>query len=306
MNVRQLKAFKTVIDRGSITQAAEIFNITQPAMSSMIATLEADVGFALFERAKGRIRPTPEALKLYEDVERALTGFDKVVRSACDIRDLRTGQLRIASLPGPSFGFLPRIVAAFHGAYPEVIVSLQTRSSVQVTEWIEAQLFDIGLAELPVDKPAIEVEPMALACVCVLPAGDPLQRLEVITPQDLRERPFISLNPDHLTHRRLKAAFEAAGLTWQPRMECQLFAPACSLAAEGVGATVVDPFTAEDFADRGIVTRPFHPPILHDIGILYPALRPRSRLAEAFASLLKRELARFVRPEPRAVERADA
>lgn len=302
MNVRQLKAFKTVMDRGSITQAAEIFNITQPAMSSMIATLEADVGFALFERTKGRIRPTPEALRLYEEVEKALTGFDKVVRSASDIRDLRTGELRIASMPGPSFGFLPRIVASFHRAYPEVIVSLHTRSSLQVKDWIESQLFDIGLAELPVDRPAIEVEPMAMACVCVLPAGDPLQRLDVITPRDLLGRPFISLNPDHLTHRRLKAAFEAADMPWQPQMECQLFAPACSLAAQGVGVTVIDPFTAEDFADRGVVIKPFHPPILHDIGILYPALRPRSRLAKEFASLLKRELARFVRPEERRPE----
>ena len=302
MNVRQLKAFKTVMDRGSITQAAATFNITQPAMSSMIAALEADVGFALFERSKGRIRPTPEALSLYEEVEKALTGFDKVVRTAYDIRDLRTGQLRIASFPAPSFGFLPRIVAAFHRAYPEVTVSLQTRSSPQVNDWIESQLFDIGLAELPVDRPAIEVEPMAVACVCILPAGDPLRRLDTITPPDLQGRPFISLNPDHVTHRRLKAAFEAAGVPWQPQMECQLFAPACSLAAQGIGVTVVDPFTAEDFADRGIVVRPFEPAILHDMGILYPALRPRSRLAEAFADLLKRELARFVQPESRAAE----
>lgn len=294
MNIRQLKAFKTVIDHGSITQAAEVFNITQPAMSNMIAALEADVGFSLFERTQGRVRPTPEAFSLYEEAEKALTGFDKVIRSAGDIRDLRTGQLRIASMPGPSFGFLPRVVALFHKAYPEVVVSLQTRSSLQVKDWIESQLFDIGLAELPVDSSAIEVEPLQMRCVCVLPEDNPLRHKRVIKPKDLEAHPFISLNPDHMTHRRLMNAFEAAGVPWRPQVECQLFAPACSLAAQGVGIAVVDPFTAEDFSGRGIVTRPFKPAIMHDIGILYPASQPRSRVTEEFALILKRELDRFL------------
>ena len=294
MNVRQLKAFKTVVDYSSITEAAEVFSITQPAMSNMIATLEADVGFALFERTHGRIRPTPEALSLYDEVEKAIAGFEKVIQSVGDIRGLRTGQLRIASMPGPSFGFLPRIVALFHKAYPDVLVSLQTRSSSQVKDWIESQLFHIGLAELPVDTSAINVEPLTMRCVCVLPENNPLRRKRIITPQDLQGDPFISLNADHMTYRRLKNAFEAAGVPWQPQVECQLFAPACALAAQGVGITVVDPFTAQDFAGRGIVTRPFEPSIMHDIGILYPASQPRSRVTAEFALILKGELARFL------------
>ena len=290
MKLRQLQAFKIVLDEGSITLAAERFGITQPAMSTLIGKLEEEIGFALFDRHKGRLRPTPEAIRFHEEVDQALSGFDKVSRTARDIRDLNTGHLRIASYPGVSFGLLPQVIAEFSRQHSDVRLSLQTRSSVQVQEWLASQLFDIGIAELPIDHPAIDVEPIILDCVCVLPADHPLTSLEAIAPRDLTHYPVISLNPDHMTHFRLKAAFEAAGVAWRPFVECQLFASACALVAEGVGITLADPFTADDFKTRGVELRPFTPAIPFDIGLLYPSLRPRSMLTVAFEKLLKKRL----------------
>ena len=104
MNLRQLQAFKIVLDEGSITYAAERFGITQPAMSNLIGNLEGEIGFALFDRHKGRLRATPEAMQFSDDVDQVLNSFDKVVRTARDIRDLNRGQLRIASFPRTFIG----------------------------------------------------------------------------------------------------------------------------------------------------------------------------------------------------------
>ena len=290
MKLRQLQAFKTVLDEGSITLAAKRFGITQPAMSTLIAKLEDEIGFSLFDRHKGRLRATPEAVRFHEEVDQALNGFDKVARTARDIRDLSIGQLRVASFPGLSLEFLPRVVAEFVRKHPDVNLSLQTRSSIQVKEWLASQLFDIGIAELPVDHPAVEVEPFSVDCVCALPDQHPLTQLDIVTPAEIATYPFISLNPDHMTHFRLKRVFEMMGIPWQPHVECQLFAPTCSLVAQGVGVSIIDPFTATDFKDRGIVIRPFEPTIPFDIGILYPALRPHSLLTDKFSELLKSAL----------------
>jgi DNA-binding transcriptional LysR family regulator len=294
MNLRQLQAFKAVMHEGTVTQAAHLMGVTQPAISSMIANLEQDVGFALFRRHKGRVHPTPEALHLFDEVEKALSGMDKVLRAARDIKDLSVGQLQVASLPGPSLVFLPRVVAEFIEARPGVTVSLQTRSSLQIKEWIAAQLYDIGLAELPVDDPAIEVEALSFNCVCVMPAGHALAREEVITPHHLSGLPIIALSRDHMTHFRLRDAFLAAGVPWSPRCECQLFAPACSLVAGGAGIAVVEPITAANYADRGLVSRPFEPRIPFDIGLLYPAMRPRSNLAREFTVLLRERFSPYL------------
>ncbi len=113
MNLRQLQAFKAVMNEGTLTQAADIMAVTQPAVSSLIANLEQSVGFPLFKRHKGRIHPTPEAEHFYEGVEKVLSAVEKATRSALEIRDLELGYLRIASMPGLSLVFLPRVVARF-------------------------------------------------------------------------------------------------------------------------------------------------------------------------------------------------
>ncbi len=79
MKYKQMLAFRMVMLSGTVTQAAERLNISQPAVSNLIASLEQHFGFPLFERRKGRLSPTPDALHIYEDVARALSGFENSV-----------------------------------------------------------------------------------------------------------------------------------------------------------------------------------------------------------------------------------
>ncbi len=290
MNLRQIEAFKAVMTEGSVTQAAVALGVTQPAVSCLIANLESSMGFMLFKRHRGRFQPTGEAETFLEEAERLLASHGRAVRAARDIREMKSGSLRIAALPAVSMNFMPKLVADFIRGRPQVKVSLQTRSSVQIREWISAQLFDVGFAELPADDPAIDLEPLSVDCLCAIPEAHALARKPQITPADLDGEPLIVLNPDHSAHYQLKAAFERDGVVWAPHIECHLFAPGCMLAAEGAGIAVVDPFTAHDFSGRGLVFRPFVPSIPYDIGLIYPALRPRTRLATEFASELKSAL----------------
>ena len=290
MNMRQIEAFRAVMTEGSVTQAAAALGVTQPAVSCLIANLEESMGFMLFKRHRGRFQPTGEAEIFLDEAERLLASHGRAVRAARDIRDLKAGSLRVAALPAVSRNFMPKLIADFVRDRPDVRVSLQTRSSVQVREWLSAQLFDIGFAELPADDPAIDIDPLSFDCVCALPADHRLAAKSHITPRDLEGEPLIVLNPEHSAHYQLKAAFEADGVPWAPYIECHLFAPGCRLAAEGAGIAVVDPFTAFDFAGRGLAFRPFEPRIPYELGLIYPALRPRSRLAVAFAAALKSAL----------------
>lgn len=294
MQIRQLKALRAVIATGTTTQAAEFLNVTQPAISNLIASLERELGFELFERSKGRLTPTPEAFRLAEEAEKTISSFNRITEVARDLRDLKAGQLRIACLPGLALDFLPRVIAKFLKEKPDVTASLQIRSSARVKEWVAAQYLDLGVAELPADDPAIECEPLEMQCVCVLPERHPLAKKKVITPHDLDGVPFVALNRDHMTFFRISNAFEAANAKFNVKVEAQLFSPACVLVAEGVGVSLVDPVSAKVHARRGITTRPFQPPIPFDIGLMYPAYRPRSLLVQNFVSLLRIELADYV------------
>ncbi len=298
MNIRQIEAFRAVMKQGSVTQAAAIMGITQPAVSALIANLEESMGFLLFDRQNGRFHPTGEALAFLEDAERVMTSHNRAVRSARDIRDLKSGALRIAALQAISMNFLPKLIARFVADRPDVKVSLQTRSSTQIREWNSVQFFDIGIVELPTDNPTFECETLSFDCLCVLPAAHPLAQKAIITPGDLANEPLIALNPEHATHFQLKAVFESEGLTWAPHIESFLFAPACRMAAEGAGIAIVDPFSASDFAHLGLVGRPFAPRIPYDLGLIYPALRPQTRLVKAFVKALKSELLELLPDNP--------
>jgi len=294
MQIRQLKALHAVISTGTTTQAADLLNVTQPAISTMINNLEEELGFVLFERARGRLVPTPEALWLYEEAERTISSFSRVGEVARDLRDLRRGQLKIACLPGPAIEFLPRVMAEFLRDKPHLTASLQIRPSDKVKEWISSHYLDLGIAELPIDDPAVEYEVLAMRCVCVMSETHPLAEKSSLTPADLDGVPVISLNRDHVTFFRISSAFEAAGAKLNTRIEAQLFAPACIFAAEGLGVALVDPISAKAHAGRGIAIRPFHPAIPFDIGLMYPAHRPRSRLVKAFVGLLKTRLSEIL------------
>ena len=108
LNYRQLETFRAVMLSGSASRAAELLDITQPAVSRTIAELEKGVGFVLFERIKGRLVTTPEAQMLLNEVEKSFVGLDRIRAEAARIRDFGAGSLRIASLAALGSTLVPR------------------------------------------------------------------------------------------------------------------------------------------------------------------------------------------------------
>ena len=197
MKYKQMLAFRMVMLTGSVSQAAERIHISQPAVSNLILSLEQHFGFKLFERRKGRLIPTPDAHHIYENVSEALLGFEKVSQSAHNIRDHKSGSLRIASMPGV-YGatFMPDVVSEFLADRDDISVNLQIQPSLKIQRWISSDLYDIGIAELPLIHSGIESEEFNFKCVCVLPEGHSLLKHETLTPKELDNEPFISLNAD--------------------------------------------------------------------------------------------------------------
>jgi DNA-binding transcriptional LysR family regulator len=105
--------------------------------------------------------------------------------------------------------------------------------------------------------------------------------------------PFFSLFKEHLIYLRVANAFAAANTHWNVVAECRFFASACAFVSQSWGACIVDPITANDFARRGLLVRPFRPSIMYDIGILLPVRRPQSRLTRDFVVEVERELQVF-------------
>jgi len=289
MNLRQLEAFRAVMMTGSVTHAAASLYLSQPAVSRLIADLERSVGFKLFERVKGSTPlPTPEAEAFLQEVERSFLGLQVLKQAATDIRNFRTGQLRIACLPALATGFVPDVIKAFRQTNPAVRVQLQTRSSSTVRLWVAAQQFDMGLATPGGEVQSVTAESFMISRgVCVLPANHPLTSLDIIRPEDLRGEAFISLALEDPARPKVDRIFEEAHVERNIVVETQYAMTICGLVQRGVGCSILNPISAGDFSERGVVLKPFEPEVRFEYMLYLPAHRPPSRVASTFIEMLK-------------------
>jgi len=295
LSFRQLQTFVEVMRAGSVSEAGRALGRTQPAVSAMIAGLEREVGFPLFERERGRLVAKPEAYYFREEAEFLLERLTRSTRTLRDIGNLEKGTLRIACNPAASSFFMPRVLADFLRDKPEIEASLMMRSSPVVTDWIASQQYDIGFAETPQPRQTINSEVFAFPCVCALPKDDPLAARKTISPADLDGRPMAMLFDDHSISLQTRQAFDDAGARLNKRFELRTFLPALQLVSEGLCYTICEGLSAishqESFGEASsLVFRPFKPDCHLKMSLLTPANRPLSMLVESFAEALRAEV----------------
>jgi DNA-binding transcriptional LysR family regulator len=290
MDVKQLEAFRSVVDRRSVTAAAQAVGLTQPAVSAQIARLEATVGFALFERVGRNLKPTPEGLLFYAEATRVLDELDRLQATTERIRQGELGRLVIASHPWASTALLPQVVAGFLSRRPGVEMRLIARHSDVISQLLNSESFDVGIAEAPIDSTALSINRHSMRCVAILPADHPLRERTVLTPALLSGLPMVGAARNLQLQTRVAEVFSEAGAQARSVVEAELFASMCALVGAGVGWALVDPLSARRFEHLGIVVRPFRPAVNYEICVFHHRDREPSRLASSFIELLEAEL----------------
>lgn len=288
MFVRQLEAFRATMVAGTVSGAAVLLGISQPAVSRLLGRLERELKLTLFDRGKGRLAPTAEARILFDQVERTFVSVDKIRETAADIGAAHAGHLHVSALPAVGLGFVPAAIAEFHRAHPQVTVTFEVNLSARVEEAVAAQRVDFGIAEFPFSRTGLTTETLCRAQeYLVVPEGHPLAARAHVRPADLRDMPFIALTREQVGRHLVDRMFHRAGVSRRLVAETQVNAVVCELVRGGLGVGLVDAFTCADFVGRGIVAVPFRPRIDFRLGILYPTHRPLSRVARAFLALLR-------------------
>jgi DNA-binding transcriptional LysR family regulator len=291
MDVRLLEAFRAVVDHRSVTAAAGALGVTQPAVSTQIARLEEAIGFALFERSGGRLKPTPEGMLFYAEATRVLGEVDRLQATTVQIREGQAGRLAIASHPWAAISLLPRLVSQFLAERPGVSVRMISRHSDVVSQLLPSESFDIGIAELPIDEASVTVARYQMRCVAILPPRHPLASRKLLTPTLLAGHPMVGPARSLQLPPKINAVFAAAGVPISAVVEAEFLASLCGLVAAGTGWSLVDPLSAESFSHLGLVARPFEPAILYEVGVFHRRDREPSMLAAAFLELLENKLA---------------
>lgn len=283
LGVRALTTLAEVIRTSSATEAGRNLGMTQPAVSRIIAQIEASVGFELFYRDRGRLVPTKDGLMLAAEVDLALAGLARVDSLISDIAASSVGELRVVAPPSFAEGLLPEIVASFLAKFPGVRFSLDSRTTETAKAMIATRVVDCGFMKMPIDDVDLLCEPLvANGSVCALLETHPLAAQAVLTPELLRGQPLILLGSGRQWRSQVDQAFAEFNLRPTVAIETHTHGSACALAARGVGIAIVNELLSRSYLRSPLVVRRFEPDIRHEYAFVTSALSKASRLATAF------------------------
>ncbi|MDR2336322.1 LysR family transcriptional regulator [Diaphorobacter ruginosibacter] len=295
MRLRHIEVFNAVMQTGSVSAAARLINVTQPAVSRTLQHAELQLGFALFQRARGRLTPTNEALALFPHIEKLFEQLDEVQRLAANLRHGQVNdRLNVLTVFALSHEVLPRAVAGFRRKYPQVQVNVQALHTPQVVTALLLQEADVGFVISSVRQPALEHESLAEVDMrCILPKGllPPSRiRAEGMELADLADLPLVALDGKDPLGIRIHQACREHGVGLSPVVTVQTYHAALSMAEYGLGAAIVDSCTALAANLDKVHVVPLLPHITVGINALHLAQRPGSVLARAMTQEMRKAL----------------
>jgi DNA-binding transcriptional LysR family regulator len=293
MRARQIEVFCVLMRTGTVTGAAAMLNVSQPALSQILLHTEDELGFKLFNRVRGRLVPTEEAHELYPEVERIFGEMAALRRRTLDMRHGRIGLVRMAASAPPAMTLVPRALTDFRTLYPEVIVRSQIAPMRNIVDMLRDG--DIALGVVMNDKPypGIDVEPIGHASLaCLLPESHPLAERDEIGLSDLEGEPLISYRPEVLPGLLLSSVADAEGLDYAPAIEIDVSISALPFVQSGLGVAIVDGLLPWS-TFTGVTVRRFRPATTLPVAILTNTDRPLTGAAELMRDNLRAAWARL-------------
>ncbi len=287
LNLRQIEAFKAVIEHGTVSAAAAMLHVSQPAMSKLIAHLEADSGLRLFDRAKGRLTPTGQGARLYAEIDRIFSGVQQVENAVDAIHRQAQGRLAIGVMPALSGAFVQRVVTDFLKLHPGTYCVVESRNSQWLMDSLVDRKLDVGFVETRMSSPYVAAEPlMEHPSVCIMPRGHPLAAKRVIRPADLADVPFVSFDPEGTTGQRIGALLATHGVRPNVALVANISLTVCEFVAAGAGVSLEHPVMATGFGDR-IVVRRFEPATSSGFLLCHGREGRNARLVESFLDVAR-------------------
>lgn len=288
LNLRQIEVFRATMMTGSISGAARLLHVSSPAISRLISSTEQRLGLTFFKRIKGRLYPTPEARRLFLEVDAVYQGVERVNEVAEDLANNRVGHLRIGCNPSLGQLMLPHAVKRFYERFPDVRIILHTLLPSVLLQALLTQQVEVGVAFIQETHPNLAVRPLCEnRLVAALPKDHPLAARSSLHLKDLMDQSFIGYGADSPIGRLLRKLFLDEGLTMRAKIEVQQVHVACAFVHDGLGISIIDELSAMSPVWPNMVTRPLEPFAAAPISILHGAFSPPSRLAQEFMATLE-------------------
>lgn len=322
MDTRRLQTFVRIVEIGSLTRAADVLHVAQPALSQQISALEAELGQRLLTRSKQGVHPTEAGAALYRHAQVILKQVsDAVAEVGLSGREV-AGHVSLGLAPYSSANLIALpLLRAVRSRYPRIVLRVTDNFGAVLSEAMMtgrldmALLFDSG----PIKGITFErllTEELVLVCgagncpgggelagreqddVASL-GGEPVGEgvhgggsLREVSVGDLADLPMLMTGPTHTIRKAVARACEASGIELNVVAELESVGLMGQALAAGLGATLLPESVAQRVAEQpGLRILRVTPAIEVHLSLGVPASLPLSRAAECVRDLLRQVLA---------------
>lgn len=300
MRLRHIEIFQAIRQTGSVSAAAQLLHVSQPAVTKVLQHAELQLGFPLFLRVRGKLQPTPEALALEREVDKVTESLQGVRRLAQNLRRAPGQSLRIGATPALALSLLPPAIREWTQHYPDIACELSSAHSRELVQNLLMREMDVALTLQPPDHPGLNAQALAHGVLVALAPRDYWPEAEQGKPlplMALADAPLIGLSSADPLAAKLDSYLEAVDPPPRISISVQTYSLARAMVESGAGLAVIDPFTALGASTAITCIRPLAPPLPITLYALTRADEPPphmlASLLEIFGSRAQEQLDRL-------------
>lgn len=288
MNIRRLRYFVKIIDVGSLTGAAEVLHIAQPALSQQLNTLESEFQQSLVIRSKQGITPTTAGLVLYRHAQTILRQLDQACADVRSAGKNLSGSVSVGLAPGTAASALALpLLQAVRTRYPEVVLYINENFGTTLSELIMSGRMDMAVLYGFKTIPELDYVPLLHEQMYLLsPAGEETVDSGPVADVPLSELYDLELllpRPYNVVRKLVDAAFMRAQRTPRVVAEIESLATLNAAVLAGLGSTILPKSAATALAASGTVhmRRIAHPIIDAPLALCLSSHLPLSAPSQA-------------------------
>jgi LysR family nitrogen assimilation transcriptional regulator len=298
MDVRQLKALVTVVETGSVTRAAELLHLVQPAVTRQVRSLERELGVPLFERTRHGMRPTAAGLNLADRARRALTELDRARAEIAPAPGIVTGLVAVGLLESTAELLAEPLVSAVRREHKGIELRVLTAYSGHLQRWLDDGDLDVSLLYNLTSTPSLNVRSLLREKLWVVaPASDELSARHPVPLGSVAAHPVIMPAPGHGLRALIDRAAAKAQVEIRVAVQTNSMSLQKQLVQHGHGWTILPGAgIAADVAAGALSAAPLSAPeVWRSIVVGAPRAAPTTPAARAVADQLTRQVQIAVR-----------
>jgi len=293
-----MRYFVAIVEHGSLTRAAEIAHVAQPALSQQLAALEAELGVALVHRGAKGVKPTEAGRTLYRHA-RSILKQEEMARADVKVAGADiAGNVAIGLPTTAAAAFGMPLVRAVRERYPGVRLQLFESMSGYIAELLNNNRLDFAILFRETPSRAVELEPLASEALYLV--GTPPIAVEskrrraasgkeaTIALKALADIPLVLPSGAQGLREVLERHASGAGIRLQVVADLDSLPILLQTAREGLACTILPASSlSREPEDDALPTRLILPELGRTLSLCWPRALPRTAAAEAVAEALR-------------------